>query len=151
MVIQCGYKPYVRDDGVARAGGRESGEAPSWYAVDFQVKNMKYIKSAVMLAAIALLLAGCSGDNGGGNGQSTPGTTQAPVNGFGISSNHVHSLFVLSPQVLLLATHYGIYRSQDNGTTWQLVAGGPNQLMSGLMEYGMTASALNPQRLYVLT
>ncbi|MGH2496020.1 MAG: hypothetical protein ACRDIV_15105, partial [Ktedonobacteraceae bacterium] len=111
---------------------------------------MKYIRSALILAAIALLLAGCNGDNGSGNGQSTPGTAQVPVNGFGVSSNHVHSLLVLSSHVLLMATHYGIYRSQDNGATWQLVAGGSNQLMADLMEYGMTASPLNPQRLFVL-
>jgi len=110
---------------------------------------MRYIKSALILTAIAILLAGCIGDNNGG-GQSTPGTSQAPVNGFGVSSNHVHSLLVLPSHALLLATHYGIYRSQNDGTTWQLVAGGPNQLMAGLMEYAMTVSPLNPQRLFVL-
>jgi hypothetical protein len=114
------------------------------------VKNMKYIKSAMVLAAIALLLVGCNSGNNGG-GQATPDTSQVPVNGFGVSSNHVHSLLVLSPHVLLLATHYGIYRSQNDGTTWQLVAGGPNQSMTDLMEYAMTASPLNPQRLFVLT
>src|SRR5690349_15889072 len=76
-------------------------------------KVMKYIKSVVILAVIALVLVAC--DSGSGNGQSTPGTTQAPVNGFGLSSNHVHSFLVLPSHVLLLATHYGIYRSQDNG------------------------------------
>jgi hypothetical protein len=110
---------------------------------------MKYIKSCLILAAIALLLVGCSGDNNGG-GQSTPDTSQVPVNGFGVSSNHVHSLLVLPSHVLLLATHYGIYRSQNDGATWQLVAGGPDQLMADLMEYGMTVSPLNPQRLFVL-
>src|SRR5579863_415091 len=114
-------------------------------------EGMKYIKTALILAVIALFLVACDSGNGGGNGQSTPGTTEAPVNGFGVSSNHVHSLVVLSSHVLLLATHYGIYRSKDNGTTWQLVAGGPGQLMEDLMEYAMTASLLNPQRLFVLT
>jgi hypothetical protein len=122
---------------------------PPWYSVDFQVKDMKYIKSSLILVAIALLLVGCSGGNNGG-GQSTPDTSQVPVNGFGVSSNHVHSLVELSPHVLLLATHYGIYRSQNDGKTWLMVTGGPNQFMADLMEYGMTASALNPQRLYVL-
>jgi photosystem II stability/assembly factor-like uncharacterized protein len=106
---------------------------------------MKYIKSALILAAIALLLVGCNSE------QNTPDTSQAPVNGFGISSNHVHSLLIFPSHVVLLATHYGIYRSQNDGTTWQLVAGGPNQVMSGLMEYAMTVSPLNPQRLFVLT
>src|SRR5690348_11203174 len=119
--------------------------------INKQVIVMKYIKSVLMLAVIALLLVACDSGNGGGNGQSTPGTTEAPVNGFGVSSNHVHSFLVLPSHVLLLATHYGIYRSQDSGATWQLVAGGPGQLMQDLMEYGMTASPLNPQRLFVLT
>jgi photosystem II stability/assembly factor-like uncharacterized protein len=106
---------------------------------------MKYIKSALIVAALALLLVGCNSE------QNTPDTSQVPVNGFGISSNHVHSLLIFPSHVVLLATHYGIYRSQNDGTTWQLVAGGPNQVMSGLMEYAMTASPLNPQRLFVLT
>ena len=110
---------------------------------------MKYMKSVLPVVVIALLLAGCNGNNGGG-GQSTPGAAQVPVNGFGVSSNHVHSLLVPSSHVLLMATHYGIYRSQDSGATWQLVAGGPNQLMADLMEYSLTASPLNPQRLFVL-
>ena len=112
---------------------------------------MRYIRSALILAVIALFLVACDSGNGGGNGQSTPGTTEVPVNGFGVSSNHVHSFLVLPSHVLLLATHYGIYRSQDNGTSWLLVAGGPGQLMEDLMEYGMTSSLLNPQRLFVLT
>jgi photosystem II stability/assembly factor-like uncharacterized protein len=112
---------------------------------------MKYIKSALILVVIALFLAACDSGNGDGNGQNTPGTTEAPVNGFGVSSNHVHSLVVLPSHVLLLATHYGIYRSQDDGATWQLVAGGSGQLMEDLMEYKMTVSPLNPQRLFVLT
>jgi photosystem II stability/assembly factor-like uncharacterized protein len=111
---------------------------------------MKYIKSALIVAAIALLLVGCNGGNSG-SGPATPETSQVPVNGFGVSANHVHSFLVLPSHVLLLATHYGIYRSQNGGATWQLVAGGPNQLMADLMEYAMTASPLNPQRLFVLT
>src|SRR5579872_4140773 len=117
---------------------------------DYWVKDMKYIRAALILAAIALLLVGCNSGNSGG-GQSTPGTSQqAPVNGFGVSANHVHSFLTLSSHVLLLATHYGIYRSSNDGSTWQLVAGGPNQLMADLMEYSMTASPLDPQRLFVL-
>jgi photosystem II stability/assembly factor-like uncharacterized protein len=73
-----------------------------------------------------------------------------PVNGFGIAANHVHSLLVLPSHALLLATHYGIYRSQDGGITWQQETSGPGQIMPGLMEYAMTVSPLNPQRLFVL-
>jgi len=63
----------------------------------------------------------------------------------------VHSLLVLPPHVLLMATHYGLFRSQDGGTSWQEVAGGSNQPMEGLMTYSLKYSTLNPQRLFVLT
>ena len=80
-----------------------------------------------------------------------PPPTEAPVNGFGSAANHVHSLVALPNHVLLLATHYGIFRSADSGATWLKVAAGPNQLMQGLMTNWLVASPLNSQRLYVLT
>jgi hypothetical protein len=103
----------------------------------------------MLLGLMALLLAACGGSNA--STQPTANPTPAPVNGFGVAANHVHSLLVFPPHVLILATHYGLFRSQDDGTTWQEVAGGPHQLMAGLMTYAMVASPLNPQRLYVLT
>ena len=109
---------------------------------------MKHIKICLIFVVMMLLLAACGGDNSGQ--QSTPTAAAAPVNGFGVAANHVHSMLVLPSQVLVLATHYGIFRSQDNGATWQQVTGGAGQLMQGLMEYTMTASPLNPQRLFVL-
>ncbi|HEV2579660.1 MAG TPA: hypothetical protein VGT44_02310 [Ktedonobacteraceae bacterium] len=110
---------------------------------------MKSIKAYALVIALLLILAGCSTDNTGP--QTTPQATIAPVNGFGIAANHVHSLLALSSQTLLLATHYGIYRSLDGGATWQQETSGPGQLMAGLMEYAMTVSPLDPQRLFVLT
>jgi photosystem II stability/assembly factor-like uncharacterized protein len=101
------------------------------------------------LSLIALLLVACTSNTGGTQPGASP--TPAPVNGFGVSANHVHSLLVLPNHVLILATHYGLFRSQDDGTTWQEVAGGPHQLMDGLMTYALVISPLNPQRLYVLT
>jgi photosystem II stability/assembly factor-like uncharacterized protein len=74
-----------------------------------------------------------------------------PVNGFGSAANHVHSLLALPNHVLVLATHYGIFRSEDSGATWKEVAAGHNQLMEGLMAYSLGISPLNPQRLFVLT
>lgn len=104
----------------------------------------------LLLLFLALLLAACdSGGNGGGQPTATPASQ--PVNGFGTSANHVHSLVVLPDGILVMATHYGIYRSQDNGATWQRVTAGPGQLMQGLMEYSLTRSPIDPQRLYVLT
>ncbi len=115
------------------------------------MKDMqKYIRSAFILVAIALLLVGCNGANSG-NAQNTPTPALVPVNGFGSAANHVHSLLALPQQVLVLATHYGIFRSQDNGASWKEVAGGPNQIMEGLMSYSLVISPLNPQRLFVLT
>ncbi len=95
-----------------------------------------------------ILLTSCSVV---GNTNTPPAPTAVPVNGFGTASNHVHSLIALPDHVLLLATHYGIFRSSDDGTTWQEVAGGNNQLMQGLMAYSLVVSPLDPQRMYVLT
>jgi len=111
--------------------------------------GMKYIRVFLLLTAMLLALAGCIGDNI--DTQDTPTPSQAPVNGFGIAANHVHSLLTLPSQGLILATHYGIYRSQDGGATWKQITDGPGQLMQGLMEYAMSVSPLNSQRMFVLT
>src|SRR5689334_1627924 len=104
----------------------------------------------LLLASLALLLIACS--NGGGS-QATASPTPAVVNGFGTSQNHVHSLVILpdAHQTMVLATHYGIFRSQDHGATWQETAGGPGQPMQGVMTYNLSYNPLDPQRLYVLT
>src|ERR1700736_3429587 len=101
-----------------------------------------------ILILIALLLAACGGDN-----TNSPPTqpTDVPVNGFGTANNHVHSLLAFPPHALVMATHFGLFRSEDDGSTWKEVAGGPNQLMDGLMTYALTYCPLDPQRLYVLT
>jgi photosystem II stability/assembly factor-like uncharacterized protein len=104
------------------------------------------------LLCLALLLVAC--DNGGGGGQNTSASpTAQPVNGFGSAANHIHSLVVLpdANHTLVLATHYGIFRSQDHGSTWQETAGGPGQLMRDVMTYYLSYNLIDPQRLYVLT
>ena len=104
--------------------------------------------SWLILGILLLLLTACS--NASGNAPvSNP--TQAPVNGFGIASNHVHSLVALPNHVLLLATHYGTFRSENSGKTWTQESGGPNQLMQGVMNLSLTVSPFNKQRLYLLT
>ena len=113
------------------------------------IRPPKFIVGSLLLSLIALLLVACGGDSSGT--QQTANPTVVQVNGFGTAANHVHSLVVLPPHVLVLATHYGLFRSQDGGTSWQEVASGSNQLMGGLMTYSLTYSPLNPQRLYVLT
>ena len=102
----------------------------------------------ILSAVLLLLLAAC--DSSGNNVQ-TATPTQAPVNGFGIASNHVHALLALPNHVLVLATHYGSFRSEDSGKTWTQVSGGPNQLMQGVMNISLVVSPFNLQRLYLLT
>lgn len=100
---------------------------------------------------VIFLFTACSGGNSpqSPNASSTP----PPVNGFGISANHVHSMVILpdAQQTIVMATHYGIFRSQDHGATWQETASGPNQLMQGLMTWWLSYNPLDPRRLYVLT
>jgi len=73
------------------------------------------------------------------------------VNVFGTNANHPHSLLVFPGKVILLATHYGLFRSEDDGATWRVVAAGPGQIMDGLMTYSMVSSPLDSQRIYVLS
>src|SRR5438270_11103527 len=103
----------------------------------------------VTLALVLLLVVACGSNNS--TSQPAATATQVPVNGFGSAANHVHSLLAFPKHVLVLATHYGIFRSEDSGATWKEVAAGPNQLMQGLMTYSLTANPLNSKRLYVLT
>lgn len=103
-----------------------------------------------VLSLFVLLITACAGGSFTAT-QPTAMPTEAPVNGFGPRANHVHSLLALPNHVLLLATHYGTYRSEDRGTTWQQVSGGRNQPMQGLMDYSLVMSLLDSQRLYMLT
>lgn len=68
------------------------------------------------------------------------------VNGFGAASNHGHALLALPDDSILLATHFGLYRSADSGRTWS----GPDQTMGTLMTSSLSSSALNMHRIYVL-
>lgn len=121
----------------------------TWRPQGFALTNRYF--HAVISVAIALLLVACNGGGSTGGTQPAGNATPQAVNGFGIAANHVHSLVALPSHVLVMATHYGIFRSQDNGATWQQVAAGPGQLMGGLMTYALTYSPLDPKRLYVLT
>ncbi len=107
--------------------------------------------SLLLLVALVLVLTACSGGGGGPTANASP-TVQA-VNGFGTAQNHTHSMVILpdASQTIVLATHYGIFRSQDHGSIWQETAAGPHQLMQGLMTWWLSYNPLNPQRLYVLT
>lgn len=114
------------------------------------MKHIYYMKwySLSVLFVVALLLTACDSGNAA---QQAATPTQQPVNGFGGSNNHVHSLLALPNHVLVLASHFGLFRSADDGATWKTVAAGPGQLMQGQMTYSLSVSPLNPQRMYVLT
>ncbi|MGO8947198.1 MAG: hypothetical protein ACLQUY_05950 [Ktedonobacterales bacterium] len=101
------------------------------------------VLALLWLGLFCLLLAGCS----------LPGVPQGSSSGnFGGGLNHVHDLLALRgvPETVLLATHIGLYRSDNRGESWSMVAGGSGQAMDGLMLFKFAQSPLNPQRVYVL-
>jgi photosystem II stability/assembly factor-like uncharacterized protein len=79
------------------------------------------------------------------------GQNPQPKADFGDQKNHIHAMVALpgKPGQLLLATHYGLFRTTDGGTTWKKVLGGPGQLAQGLMDQYLTVSPVNPERVYV--
>ncbi len=99
---------------------------------------------AGILALTLLCLVGC--------GSSAAPRTAASGTGPGGPQNHTHAVLALGgvPNTLLLATHVGLFRSADGGSTWREVAGGDGQVMSGLMTYQLTQSRADPLRVYVL-
>ncbi len=118
------------------------------------LKIMKLRGAAALVAFILLFnLTACGdADNTTGQNGTSGAQPQGPqVNGFGTAGNHVHSLLSMNGNLLLLASHYGLFRSENNGKDWKKVAAGPNQIMDGLMTYSLNSSSLNPKRLYVLS
>ncbi len=95
------------------------------------------------LAAVCLLLASCSLP---GAPQGSSGTS------YGGPLNHIHDLLALRgvPETVLLATHIGLYRSDNRGSSWSQVAGGSGQTMDGLMLFKFAQSPVDPERVYVL-
>ncbi len=113
--------------------------------------NSRWLICLILISMMCLFTACGVVSTAVPSSQATPDPSVVRVNGFGTAANHVHALLALPNHVLVLATHYGLFRSEDGGTTWKEVAGGSNQLMQGLMTYSLGISPLNPQRLYVLT
>ena len=104
----------------------------------------------ILLCLLALFVSACDSSDGGGSAQQTAyGGTR--INGFGSAANHVHGLLVLSNDVQVLATHYGLFRTANAGKSWTAVGGLANLPMDGLMTDSLSASAFNSKRLYVLT
>lgn len=100
-----------------------------------------------LLACLTFLLGACDSSN------SASPPTNTNVNGFGTHDNHVHSFVILpdTTHTLVMATHYGIFRSTDHGATWQQTTGGSGQFMQGDMTNLLSSNPLDPQRLYVVT
>src|SRR2546430_5899112 len=115
------------------------------------VKKIMGLLPYLGLICIIGLFSACSTGSNGLAAQQAPASAAENVNGLGTAANHVHSLIALPNHVLVLATHYGLFRSEDDGATWVKVAAGNNQLMQGLMTYSLNYSPLNPKRMYVLT
>lgn len=91
----------------------------------------------VALIAMLAMLAGCGGSS---------------AESYGGAKNHLHDLLAMSgaPNTLLVASHFGLYRTADAGKTWSEVAGGAGQLMDGLMIYKLAQSPVEPKRVYAL-
>ncbi|MEO6892319.1 MAG: sialidase family protein [Ktedonobacteraceae bacterium] len=115
----------------------------------YTIRGWRYPAFAALAIFMTALLIACGGPDTSNPPVATPAVVR--VNGFGTAANHVHALLALPQHVLILAMHYGLFRSEDAGSTWQEVAGGSHQLMDGLMSYALAASPLDGQRLYVLT
>src|SRR2546429_7136203 len=76
-------------------------------------KIMGWIPCLGLICMIGLFSA-CSMDSSAPATQQTTASAAVNVNGFGTAANHVHSLIALSNHVLVLATHYGLFRSEDD-------------------------------------
>jgi photosystem II stability/assembly factor-like uncharacterized protein len=91
------------------------------------------------LALLSLLLASCAQGS-------------ASADAYGGAQNHIHDLLALrgARQTVLLATHFGLYRTIDGGHAWTEVAGGAGQQMDGLMLFKLAQSPVDPRRIYIL-
>ncbi|WP_126595269.1 WD40/YVTN/BNR-like repeat-containing protein [Dictyobacter aurantiacus] len=96
------------------------------------------------ILTLLLLLSACSALDGSIQPTATPDAQK--VNVFGTAANHVHAMMALPGNVLLVATHYGLYRSADTGKSWS----GPNQGMGDMMTSSLTSSPMDRQHVYLL-
>src|SRR5438270_12460885 len=96
------------------------------------VKKIMGLLPYLGLICMMGLFSACSTGSNGPAAQQTPVSTAENVNGFGTAANHVHSLIALPHHLQVLATHYGLFRSEDDGATWVKVEDGNNQLVQGL-------------------
>src|SRR5260370_23085652 len=88
-----------------------------------------FFMRSILLGLIAFLVVAWGGNTI--RTQPTANPTVVRVNGFGTAANHVHSLLVLPSHMLIHATHYGLFRSQDGGVSWREIAWSSNQPIDG--------------------
>jgi photosystem II stability/assembly factor-like uncharacterized protein len=112
-------------------------------------RTPKISSGLAIVVLLTMLLSACGGSEPASSA-SDPRTAPR-VNGFGTQQNHTHSLAQLPDNVLLLASHYGLFRSTDEGKNWKMVAAGVGQTMDGMMTDSLVYSPLDPKRIYVLT
>ncbi|GCE17865.1 hypothetical protein KDK_16650 [Dictyobacter kobayashii] len=107
-------------------------------------RRLLYFPVQVVCVLALLVLSACSGL--GNSAQQTATPAAQKVNVFGTAANHAHAMLALPNNILLVATHYGLYRSTDAGKSWS----GPNQGLSDMMTSSLTSSPLDHQRVYLL-
>jgi hypothetical protein len=107
-----------------------------WLSHTVRARLRRLTLAPLALVALLLVLAGCGSSS----------------DSYGGDKNHIHDLLALSgaPNTLLVASHIGLYRTADGGKTWSEVAGGPGQLMDGLMIYKLAQSPVEQKRVYAL-
>lgn len=124
-----------------------NGSVSGYRSTDKKSRGLAvYFLTVLYMLVVLVVFSGCS--LFGGDQSSTE---PQPVNGFGTAANHSHSLVALSDHTLVLASHYGLFRSLDDGKSWKKVAAGSGQIMEGLMTESLTVSSLSQNRMYVLT
>lgn len=122
----------------------QDGIGARTYYVPGVIRHWLYFPVQLACILALLLLSACSALNG--NTQQTATPAAQKVNVFGTAANHVHAMLALPNNVLLVATHYGLYRSADTGKSWS----GPNQGLGDMMTSSLTSSPLNRQHVYLL-
>ena len=106
-------------------------------------RSFPAIYTSVSLMLVLLFCLSACADTGAAT---TTNVQPLAVNGFGTASNHGHALLAMPDSSLLLATHFGLYRSTNNGRSWS----GPDKTLGTMMASSLSSSPLNGHRIYVL-